>query len=350
MFEGVLAPADDARWLAHLAKESPINTTAGMTLPFWGFDDGDFTLTCQLLNPFNNELQFDAVAGRLRLSCVHEFTPNNEVKRFSMRFTIGAASPIEPACEYRRWLETRREFVSLAEKIKRTPDVAKLLGAAHLYLQGEGPLNVNDVRDWKGFTRQLRQQGRGTNDLLGRQIWQLLGGDAQKSADEIIHAEWPDRYNKGVVIGALNQALGRTNFPQRRRQHRRQKPSEAELFRRNGQVLAASFSEFLKPIAQWGEGISPQMIRELAAAGLDRLWLGAPGWEGFVRQPETVKLARGQGYLIGTYDSYHSIHSSQARADETWPTAQFDTEIYGSGAIIKADSKPRMDSSSAAFS
>lgn len=336
MFEGVYVPADDVRWQAHLKKESPLNTTAGLTLPFWGYDAGDFTLTCQLLNPFNNELQFDTVAGRLRLRCAHEFMRNNEVKQFGMRFTVGAASPIEPARVYRRWLQARGEFVSLAEKIKRTPEAAKLLGAAHVYLWGEGPLGMEDVEDWKIFAEELYQRGRATNEWTGKKFWQALSPEAQNSVAEIARAEWPDRYNKGVVIAALNQVLTRTNLVKDGPED-----SEAAALQRNSKLFALCFAEILKPKEAWGEGISPQMIRELSAAGFDRLWLGAPGWEGFVRQPETVKLARDKGFLIATYDSYHSIHSPQINPDETWATAQFDQQLYDTGAILKADGTPR---------
>lgn len=336
LFEGVYVPSDDARWQSHLAKESPMNSTAGLTLPLWGFAAGDFTLTCQLLNPFNNELQFDAVAGRLRLRCVHEFTRNNDVKQFGMRFTVGPASPIEPAREYRRWLQSRGEFVSLAEKIKHTPEAAKLLGAAHIYLWGEGPLSPEDVTDWKALATELQRQSRATNDSSGNKIAQALGTEAKQSVAEIIRAEWPDRYSKSVVISALNQALNRTNLF-----GASTNASEAETWQHNCETFARSFGEMLKPMTEWGEGISPRMIRDLADAGFDRLWLGAPGWEGFVRQPETVRVAREKGYLIGTYDSYHSMHSPTIAPDETWATAQFDQALYDTGAIVKADGTPR---------
>jgi len=83
------------------------------------------------------------------------------------------------------------------------------------------------------------------------------------------------------------------------------------------------------------------MIRELSAAGFDRLWLGAEGWSGFVKRPDTVKTARDLGYLIGPYDSYASIHPPGLPADQTWPTAQFDAGLYRTGAVINADGKPR---------
>ena len=153
MFEGVYVPADDDRWTSFLEKSGPLDTTADLILPFWGLDYGDFTMTCILLNPFNNQIEFDKVDGRLRMRLTHEFTRNQPVKQFGLRVAVGAASPIEPAREYRRWLQANGGFVSLREKIRRTAEAEKLLGAAHVYLWGDGLLHVDDVRDWNGFCR-----------------------------------------------------------------------------------------------------------------------------------------------------------------------------------------------------
>jgi hypothetical protein len=83
------------------------------------------------------------------------------------------------------------------------------------------------------------------------------------------------------------------------------------------------------------------VVSGIAAAGFDRMWLGAEGWAGFLKHPETVKTARARGFLIGPYDSFHSIHSPATPPDQTWPTAQFDAELFRTGAIIKADGQPR---------
>jgi len=83
------------------------------------------------------------------------------------------------------------------------------------------------------------------------------------------------------------------------------------------------------------------MVAQLAGAGLDRLWLGVDGWDGLIRRPETVELAKKHGYLIGPYDSYHSIHSPDAKGDNTWETAQFDRKLYETGAIVGADGTNR---------
>jgi hypothetical protein len=85
----------------------------------------------------------------------------------------------------------------------------------------------------------------------------------------------------------------------------------------------------------WGDGLSPKMIQALADAGLDRLWLGSGGWKGLQLRPDTVQKAISSGYLIGPYDSFHSIHSP--READTWETAQFDQKLYETGAVVRQD-------------
>jgi hypothetical protein len=145
------------------------------------------------------------------------------VKEYGLAFELGTNSLVEPARLYRRWLIQRGEFVSLKDKIHQTPEAEKLLGAAHVYL--------------------------------------------------------------------------------------------------------------------WGNGVSSNMIHQLAAAGFDRLWLGSDGWEGFQERPETIAAAKQAGFLIGPYDSYHSIH--RPGEPDTWATAQFDAALYESGAIVNADGSKR---------
>ena len=56
------------------------------------------------------------------------------------------------------------------------------------------------------------------------------------------------------------------------------------------------------------------MMERFSQNGLDRLWLGVDGWDRLRQRPETVRRARELGYLIGPYDSYHSIHAPGERS------------------------------------
>ena len=219
-FEGSYVPKDDLTWRDFLCDRGPINTTAGLSMPFWGLDLGERTLTYILTNPFNNQIHFSETAmSDLGMRVSHAFTPNWERKRYGVRLSLGAGSPVEPAKQYRQWLIEKGEFVSFPEKIEKVPAAEKLLGAAHVYL--------------------------------------------------------------------------------------------------------------------WGDGLSVKLLERFAESGLDRLWLGVDSWQDGFRHPTAVAKARELGYLIGPYDSYHSIHHPNEK--DTWETAQFDLSLYETGAIVNAD-------------
>ena len=80
-----------------------------------------------------------------------------------------------------------------------------------------------------------------------------------------------------------------------------------------------------------------KMLERFAESGLDRLWLGVDSWQEGFRHPTAVAKAKELGYLVGPYDSYHSIHHPNEK--DTWETAQFDLSLYESGAIVNADGR-----------
>ena len=57
-FEGSYVPKDDVTWRDFLTERGPINTTAGLSMPFWGLHLNERTLTYILTNPFNNQIHF----------------------------------------------------------------------------------------------------------------------------------------------------------------------------------------------------------------------------------------------------------------------------------------------------
>jgi hypothetical protein len=81
--------------------------------------------------------------------------------------------------------------------------------------------------------------------------------------------------------------------------------------------------------------LSPQLLNQLKAAGLDRMWLGIPELAAIQGRQATVRAASAMGYLIGPYDSYDSIHSP--RQKDTWETAQFDDKLFADGPIVGPD-------------
>ena len=344
-FEGSYVPKDDVTWQDFLSERGPINTTAGLSMPFWGLDLDERILTYILTNPFNNQIRFNKTAiPSLSMEVAHTFRPNWEQRRYGLHISLGAASPIAPAKQYRKWLEQNAEFVSFAEKIEKTPAAEKLLGAAHVYLWGGKLLSQYDVTDWQAFATRLSG-----NSGVAKQIWTQLNTEARKAIREIAQSAHASKYVGRVVSRAISEHLEKPDFYNPTLWTEIPLTSETEqlisrdvttlspteVYRRNCLLFYAAFSDTLRHPDEWGDGLSVKLLEQFAKDGLDRLWLGVDSWQDGFRHPAAIAKAKALGYLVGPYDSYHSIHHPNEK--DTWETAQFDLSLYESGAIVNAD-------------
>ena len=344
-FEGSYVPKDDVTWQDFLSERGPINTTAGLSMPFWGLDLGDRTLTYILTNPFNNQIRFNKRSpSGLDMQVSHAFTPNWERKRYGLHISLGTASPVTPAKHYRHWLKQNAEFVSFAEKIEKTSAAERLLGAAHVYLWGGKLLSQYDVTDWRTFA--IRLSG---DDKVATRIWTQLNEEARKAIHEIAQSDYSSKYSLRVVSRAVSEQLENQSFYEPAIWIEIPLASEAkalisrdvstlsltEVYRRNCLLLYATFAEVLRHPDEWGDGLSVKLLEQFAENGLDRLWLGVDSWQDGFRHPTAVAKAKKLGYLIGPYDSYHSIHHPDEK--NTWETAQFDLALYETGGVVNAD-------------
>ena len=350
-FEGSYVPKDDTTWQDFLSNRGPINTTAGLSMPFWGLDLGERTLTYILTHPFNNQILFskaDKTGLGMRVS--HAFTPNWERKTYGVRISLGDASPVTPAKQYRSWLQQNGEFVSFAEKIKQTPEAEKLLGAAHVYLWDGKLLSQYDVTDWKAFAAKLSRGGNEwTAENVEARIFSRLNAEVKKAVRDIVQSDHSPNYILRVVSRAISKQLEKRNFynsdawagisltqeTEELLSRKLSTLSTPELYRRNCLLLYAAFPNMLRHPDEWGDGLSVKLLERFAKNGLDRLWLGVESWQVGFRHPAAVAMAKRLGYLVGPYDSYHSIHHPDE--ENTWETAQFDLFLYESGAIVNAD-------------
>jgi hypothetical protein len=221
-FQGRYVPSTDAEFQSFLKDQGSLNTTADLSMPFIGLDLSDYTVTILLENPFNNILTFNSQSNRLTLTLAHEFTPNRAPRSFTYRVHLGPPSVIEPARYYRNYLIQSNQFVSFAEKAKRTPACERLFGALQAYI--------------------------------------------------------------------------------------------------------------------WGDGLTTSFLEKLKRDGIDRALL-CTGDLNSLTNPAVAEIATRLGYLLGPYDSYHSIHSPSAK--NTWDTAQFDQALYDTGAIVRKDGKKK---------
>ena len=213
-------------------------------------------------------------------------------------------------------------------------------------------LSRYDVTDWKAFATKLSRGSneRATETVEGR-IFSRLNTEAQNAIREIVASDYPSNYVRRLVSRAISQQLEKPNFynpsawqgiswtPELERLLSRNPftASRPELYRRNCLLLYAAFPNTLRHPDEWGDGLSVKLLERFAKNGLDRLWLGADSWQDGFRHPAAVAKAKELGYLVGPYDSYHSIHHPDEKT--TWETAQFDLSLYERGAIVNIDGR-----------
>jgi hypothetical protein len=358
-WEGCYIPLDEPRWVKYLVEQGECDTLEGLSMPFWGLDCGDFSLTYIITNPYSNIINFSNTGGKLEARFSHEFTSVQSKKEYGFLIRLGQNnSPVEPAKQFRRWLQQQGEFVSMKEKVKKVPKAERLLGAPHVYLWGDAFFTRHCIPPgkWKSFCSKLIEQSNGGRLSPGGRIKQLMGPERWTQVVTIANAQWPDKYTKGQVANELSRLLERRDFydkaswgevvlPDEAAELLKKGPDELstpELCRMNGLILRAAFMEFMLPVDNWGDGVSSRMLEQFKESGFDRMRLCVEGWEGVEKRPEVAKQADKMGYLFGTYDSFHSIHDPSLRGtDSTWITAQFDRELFEKGPIVRKDGKKR---------
>jgi hypothetical protein len=245
--------------------------------------------------------------------------------------------PLEVAFGFREWRRSAKDTGgiprprSLAEKAERLPLVSRLYGAPHIYLWGPALFSRHDVdrSRWIAFARKLRDAP--AESFAGRMVARFTT-PRRRALRELAEAEWPMDYLATDVAASIEAALtDRTLLDL---------PADtppAEVTRRNKKAIGAALSDLVRDPATWGDGISLSMLEALRDAGIDRALLLLSDLYGESPRPDVAKRAGDLGFLLGPYDSYHSVHSPDADRDSTWETAQFDGVAYGDGRVLKAD-------------
>ncbi|MBV4463036.1 glycoside hydrolase [Pseudomonas sp. SWRI79] len=325
--EGHYVPAGDPLWQSFLLDQGEFNTTQDLSLPLWGVDHGGFTLNWLMTNPYNNHLTFSAEGKTLALAVRHAFTALEPGTPLTFTLSLGDADPLAGAKRYRQWLIDNGQYEPLSDKLLKTPEAKKLLGASHVYLWGNDLLGPDDVRSWPALLRLLRGTG-----ALARE---LRGGFDAETRQILSRAQPPlDRYQQTTLLRSLNGAL---NQKARSGWQAVAEPDMQKLAEGYGRLrteVARAFVEALTATPErWGSTLSPRMFDQLQAAGLSRLWLGlGEGWEGGLWHPEAVRQGVGAGYLVAPYDSYETALTTTENPD--WTTAHLGSRANLECAIV----------------
>lgn len=332
--EGYYIARDDALWRSFLSGDDEgLDTNDSLSVPMWGMDHGGHTLHWLLANPFNNILRFAAEGEGLAMTLSHRFTTLAPGTPTTMLLHLGPGDLLAGSRRYRRYLIDSGGHTSLSGKIARTPSAAKLIGATHLYLWGNGLIAARDVRDWPGFVSRLKGGSGVATRIRGR-----LEPDVVALLDT---AAKPLAYQQKALARGFNGALNDLA----REAWQTDDASASGLvsaYAALREAVMAAFAPVLAPDhSTWGGGLSKASFSALEAAGLQRLWIGlGDGWEGGLWCPDAVRAAADAGYLIGPYDSYETAIPPGQRPD--WATAQLGKAAYDHCGVMDEDGSLRL--------
>ena len=156
--------------------------------------------------------------------------------------------------------------------------------------------------------------------------------------------DFVDNYQKNVICSYLTHILSRDDFwdpsiftersseMERLLENGYEALSQPDQIRVHKYALAASLPDVFDDAGSWMEASTVGLIQDMKEAGIDHAWIALHGWEDAYGKPELIEAAEKQGYLIASYDSYHSIHEP---GSEQWLTAKFvDTSLYEDATIF----------------
>lgn len=307
-----------------LRKGSPWSLTQ---LPAFGLRFGDHTLVVIVPWP-----QYAELIVKERIGVRFSFPKGRRNATPSELIAVwGGREPLEVAHAFREWRATSDNTGAvprprpLLEKAKQLPSVSRLFGAPHFYLWGPALFSRHDVDrgKWIAFAKSLRDAP--ADALTGRAVASFRE-DQQAALRELTAADHPLSYlTTQVAAGVERSLIDRTVL----------KLPEAIIQTRR--ALAAEFLLFVRDAATWGDGASLPMLDALHEAGVDRaVQLLSDLYRQSLR-PDVAARANELGFLFGPYDSYHSVHSPDAKPDDTWETAQFDRAAFEQGRVLNAD-------------
>ncbi|MBE9915901.1 glycoside hydrolase [Paenibacillus donghaensis] len=337
--EGKRIPANDKNWKQFL-KEEKMTWGESFSMNFMALNKKHYSLLFIIENPFNNEVSFQT-KQKIGMTFEHEFPSINPKKEYGFRLYITDNDPVAVAKQYKEYVKEHQGFKSLEDKAKDNPEIKKLFGAPHIYLWNNQALESGNIR-WQKIRNKL-------NEPIWSWIAELAeryaGGEAEQLdsvLNEMKQQQFANNYQKRIIVDTLNQVLKLKQlylsdyFPVLDDAAKQavaggvEKLSEQKLYELNKNLLKSVFQDAIDDPEEWGRDQS-NVLEEMRQMGIEKAWIGLPNWSNGLMNPAFVAKANKQGYLIGPYDSYHSIQKNE---DKEWNTAFFpDSTLYEQATI-----------------
>lgn len=346
--EGKRVPADDPIWKEYLSGQE-FSVLEKLSMPFWASPAGEYAVLFVMETPFHTQMNFGQ-EGNLAFSINNEYPAIDDSRERRFRIYLTDNNPVNAAKLYRNYVIEQGNFVTLEQKAQKNPNIRKLYGAPFIYLWGERVIAPEDL-NWPAFRAAA---GSPVMNYLGTFAAETEVGEEYKAVmEEIQTQDYVAEYQKNVICNYLSSLLPRPDFYSKDvftasnsaldsllkpgyEKTDYEKPdyenlSETDRIQVNKSALAASLPEVFHDAQSWMDKDTVGLIREMKESGLSQAWIGLNSWEQAYAKPELVRAAADSGYLIGSYDSYHSIHEP---GNEQWITAAFDDHSLYDGATV----------------
>lgn len=345
LHEGKYIPKDDKVWKEYL-DESEIKTLEGFSMQFFAANKKDYALVYTINNPYNNEIKFDTKEN-INFTFSHEYPSINKNKDYGFRVYLTKNNPVDIAKTYKNVIVEEGKFKSLEEKAKENKNIEKLYGAAHVYFWDRSVISEENIK-WNKLKGSISKDLKlWIQELLKTKVEE--GSELANAFDDVDSLGYVDKYMKNRVLKGINAVAELKEFynpnvfknldvkSKELVEKGIDKLNPVEIISLNKNLLKSSLGDVVVSVNEWGNSNTIDVIEDMKKSGIDKMWIGLDDYqEGFVK-PEFVETANELGYLIGTYDSYHSIHKP---GEEKWITAKFsDTSLYENATVTNKNGK-----------
>lgn len=342
--EGKRIPADDPTWQTYL-KGQQFSILEQLSMPFWISSTGDYSVLYIMENPYRTQMNFSTDSD-IAFQVSHKYPQIDKNRTNRFRIYLTDSNPVNAAKLYRNYVIEQEKFTTLEQKAKNNPNIQKLYGAPFIYLWGEFLISPEDIH-WQAFRQSLSSPIM--NYLLSFTNKHENGPEFQTVIAEINQQDYVTVYQKNIICSYISQILKQKDFFDSSIFTQSSQEldtllakgydnlSESEKIQVNKYALAINMPQVFTDAKQWQSASTTDFLYSLKESGIDRAWIGLNSWEQAYAKPELVKIASEQGYLIASYDSYHSIHEP---GNEQWITAQFNNKsLYEEATITNKDGK-----------
>lgn len=337
--EGKKIPANDSVWIQYLDQQQ-ISVLEQLSMPFWISSNGEYCVLFIMEHPYRTQLNFSAET-KLLFSVSHEYSEISGDKTYSYRIYVTKNDPAVCAKIYRNYVIEKNNFVTLNQKAEQNSNIEKLYGAPFIYLWGDFIISANDI-NWKEFCLSL------DSPLVTylRSFAETVenGNEFENVLAELNRQDYVAVYQKNIICSYISQVLMKDGFWNTEiftesdhqidglLQEGYEKLTTSQKIQLHKKALSVNMPMMFSDSDNWMNSDTLDIISDMKEKGIDHAWIGLNSWEQAYRKPELVNKAADAGYLIASYDSYHSIHEP---GKEQWITASFDDpELYENAAIM----------------